>query len=140
MGFDFVVIGATGQQGRICSRDLLESKHSVLLCGRDKERVRHMLKRFRKAKFEYLDLRKTDVTKRVIRKSGSSVVINCAEGDWNLDVLKVCSSMGVNSIDLGSEIPMTKEQLGMNDLLKKKGIAQRPANSKRIQRKRRLVG
>lgn len=36
MNFDFVVLGATGMQGRIVVRDLLEKGYSVLLCGRDK--------------------------------------------------------------------------------------------------------
>ena len=43
--FDFVVLGATGMQGRIVTKDLLESGYSVLLCGRDKKRVEKILKK-----------------------------------------------------------------------------------------------
>ena len=32
MKFDFVVLGAAGQQGRIVSKDLLQGKYSILLC------------------------------------------------------------------------------------------------------------
>lgn len=36
MAFDFIVLGATGMQGRIVSRDLLETGYSVFLCGWEK--------------------------------------------------------------------------------------------------------
>ena len=118
MRFDFVVIGATGQQGRIVSRDLLEDGYSVLLCGRDESRAADLL-RHKKAAFEYLDLRDSKNTYNVIKKSGSKVVVNCAEGDWNIECLKACIKARVHSIDLGSKIETTKEQLDYDPILKK---------------------
>ena len=51
MKFDFVVVGATGLQGKIASKDLLEKGYSVLLCGRDKTRVKHLLEDYKKVDF-----------------------------------------------------------------------------------------
>ncbi|MEK6829700.1 MAG: saccharopine dehydrogenase C-terminal domain-containing protein [Nanoarchaeota archaeon] len=121
MKFDFAVVGATGMQGRIVTKDLLTNGYSVLLCGRDRSRVRDLL-RNKKTSFAYLDLTDEDAAKKVIRNSGAKVVINCAEGNWNFEALKMFIDIGVNSIDLGSDIPILKKQLAMNNELKKKGL------------------
>ena len=122
MKYDFIVLGATGQQGRISSIDLLKNGYSVLLCGRNKERVEHILNNFKKTDFVYLDLRNYKDIVKTIKQSGARILLNCAEGDWNLQVLKACVETKINSIDLGSEIWMTKKQLEMDNLLKKVGI------------------
>ena len=123
MKFDFVVIGATGMQGRIVTRDLLESGYSVLLCGRDEKRVQHLLnKHKKKTAFEYVDLSDIENTVKVIKNSGAKVLINAAEGDWNLNSLLACIKTGVHSVDLGSDIPMLKKQLALNKELKKEKI------------------
>lgn len=123
MNFDFIVLGATGMQGRIVVRDLLETGYSVLLCGRDKPRVSHFLKAYNKrTKFKYIEATKISTIINAIRYSKSNVVINCMEGDWNYEVFKVCAKLGVNCIDLGSEIPVTRKQFSLNSIMKKKNI------------------
>lgn len=122
MGYDFVVLGATGMQGKIVTKDLLKNGYSVLLCGRDQSRVMNLLKDFKKTGFECVDLRDIGRTARIIKKSGANVVVNCAEGDWNLNALKACIEAKVNSLDLGSDLKMTKEQLDLDSVLKKKEI------------------
>lgn len=122
MKYDFVVLGATGMQGRIVSKDLLENKNSVLMCGRDKSRVIHILKKYKKSDFATFDARHVDETAKLIEKSGAKVVVNCVEGDWNVHILKSCIKAGANVVDLGSDIPMTKEQLSLHNDLKKKGL------------------
>jgi len=119
MKFDFCVIGATGMQGKIVTRDLIESGYSVFMCGRDKSRIEHLLRKYgKKTSFAYLDLRDMKNAVKVIKKSGAKVVVNCAEGDWNINSLKACIEAGVHSIDLGSDIPMTRQQLALNKTLK----------------------
>ncbi len=121
MAFDFIVIGATGMQGKIVTKDLLSNGYSVLLCGRDKSRALHLLKN-KKTSFAYLDLTKKEEAKKVIRDSGAKVAINCAEGDWNFEALQMFSEVGIHSIDLGSDIPILKKQLSMSKQLQKKGL------------------
>jgi saccharopine dehydrogenase-like NADP-dependent oxidoreductase len=120
--FDFVVLGATGMQGRIVSRDLLENGYSVLMCGRDKSRIDPILKKHGKTSFQYLDIRDIKKAIKIIKKSGSNIAINCMEGDWNLNALKIFRDAGVHSIDLGSDIPILKKQLAMNSELKKNNL------------------
>src|SRR3989344_4023347 len=99
MAFDFVVLGATGMQGRIVVRDLLEEGYSVLLCGRDKKRVSHFLNEYKtKTKFKYIEASKISTISSAIKFSRSNVVINCIEGDWNYQIFKACASLGVNCI------------------------------------------
>jgi saccharopine dehydrogenase-like NADP-dependent oxidoreductase len=122
MKFDFVVLGATGMQGRITVRDLLENRFSVLLCGRDKSRVQHFLKKYKKTDFRYIEATKIQTIIDAIRFSQAKIVINCMEGDWNYKVFEVCSRLKVNCIDLGSEIPVTKKQFSLNQTFKKNKI------------------
>ena len=123
MKFDFCVLGATGMQGRIVTRDLLESGYSAMLCGRDEKRVQHLLNKHKsKTAFTYVELSDVDGTVKVIKNSGAKVVINAAEGDWNLNSLLACIKAGVHSIDLGSDIPMLKKQLALNNELKAKNL------------------
>jgi saccharopine dehydrogenase-like NADP-dependent oxidoreductase len=127
MAFDFIVLGATGMQGRIVSRDLLETGYSVMLCGHektgDKEIVSHLLNKYRKrTDFRYIEARRISTVTNAIRHSKANIVINCMEGDWNYEVFQVCARLGVNCIDLGSEIPVTKKQFALNNIMKKKNI------------------
>ena len=122
MVFDFVVLGATGMQGKIVSKDLLKNGYSVLMCGRDKSRVEHLLNEFDKCSFEYFEAEKIEDISKKLKKSGANVVVNCVEGDWDLNILKACIDANVSCIDLGSEIPMTKQQFALDGALKKKDI------------------
>lgn len=122
MSFDFVVLGATGMQGRIATRDLLENGYSVLLCGRDKSRIKNIIKRYKKTAFKFIEAKKINTIKDAIKFSKSDVVLNCMEGDWNYEVFKLCAKMGVNCIDLGSEISITKKQFSLDKKMKKKNI------------------
>lgn len=122
MKFDFVILGATGMQGRIVSRDLLENGYSILMCGRDKSRIEHLLKKYKKTRFRFVEAEKIPLIVDTIKYSKSNIVINCMEGDWNLNAFKSALQANANYIDLGSEIWMTKKQLGMSKLYKKKNL------------------
>lgn len=128
MSFDFIILGATGMQGRIVARDLLETGYSVFLCGwektEDKKIVSHLLNKYRKrTDFRYVEARRIKTVSDAIKKSGSDVVINCMEGDWNYEVFKACAAIGVNCIDLGSEIPVTRRQFSLDKIMKRKKIS-----------------
>lgn len=109
MTYDFVVVGATGQQGQIASRDLLESGYRVLMCGRRGDKLRSLL-RNRKAAFAHVDLRDVAGTARAIKRSGSRITLNCAELRWNLHAMKACIQARSHYLDLGGLHEMTVEQ------------------------------
>jgi len=118
MKYNFIVFGGTGQQGRICSRDLLESGYSVMLAGRNKEVVEDLL-RNKKAGFMKVDLRNSDNIAKAIIKSGADVVVNCAELVFNVAVMKACLKTNKSLTDLGGLQYITKEQFKLHNEFKK---------------------
>lgn len=121
MRYDFAVIGANGIQGRIVAKDLLESGHSVLLCANDDYKLGKLLKNER-AGFALIDLRKMKPVKRIIKKSGASIVVNCAITDFNMAVTEMCLSLGKSFLDMGSYEDVTYKQFALSDAFKKKKI------------------
>jgi len=121
MKYDFIVFGGTGQQGKICARDLLESGYSVVLAGRNKEAVKNLLKN-KKAGFIYVDLRNTDNIISAIKKSQAEVVVNCAELTYNVEIMKACLKTKRSCTDLGGLQKITLEQFKLDKDFKKAGI------------------
>lgn len=119
MSYDFIILGADGMQGRIVARDLLENGYSVFAADLYRLQIDPLIKKNKKqAFFTFVDLRDVDMTVNVIQKSGASVIVNCAEGDWNLNVYKAALQTKTHCIDLGSHVEATKEQLKMHPLFK----------------------
>ncbi|MGC8776213.1 MAG: saccharopine dehydrogenase family protein [Minisyncoccia bacterium] len=116
--YDFLILGADGMQGKITARYLLEKNYKVFLADLYKTTLNPILKNFKNSQFEFIDLRDIDQTVKLILKTKPSVVINCAEADWNLNVYKACLKTKTHCIDLGSSIEMTKKQLEMDDKFK----------------------
>ena len=123
--FDFVVLGADGLQGRIAAKDLLQSGYSVLLCGKSEKeikRIKHMFSNYKRIGIKCVDARDVECVRKCVKRSGADVVVNCVEGDWDLNVLQACAAAKVHSLDLGSEIEMTQKQLEMHENLKKNNL------------------
>ncbi len=121
MAYDFVVIGATGLQGRIVSRDLLEKGYRVLLCGRKQHKLEPLLRR-KQAVFNYLELKDNAHTAQTLRNADAQVVVNCAEGDYNLDVQRISLKTGSHYVDLGSDVGMTRKQFAMHKAFQRKKL------------------
>lgn len=122
MEYNFLVIGSSGMQGRIVVRDLLESGHKVYCADLYREGSEKNLSQNPGTPFEFVDLRKIEDCRNFIKKVSAKVVINCAEGDWNHDVYRICLKEGRRVIDLGSDIPITKVQILMNSDFHKAGL------------------
>lgn len=122
MKADFLVLGSSGMQGRIVSRDLLESGFKIFCADLYREGSEQNLGNFPGTKFEQVDLRDNEKLRSLVSHVQASVVVNCAEGDWNLDIFRACLDAGSNVIDLGSDVPMTKTQLAMNKKFKDKNL------------------
>lgn len=122
MRLDFLVIGSSGMQGRIVTRDLLNSGHKVGCADLYREGSEKNLSEYPGTYFAYLDLKDSEALRNFLGKVNARVVVNCAEGDWNLDVYKTCLDVNSHVIDLGSDIPMTKAQLALNTKFRKKDL------------------
>lgn len=123
MRYDFIVLGADGNQGRIVTRDLLERGYMVFAADIYKTKITAILKAYGKGrnKFAFVDLRNVEKTAAAIRRSGASIVVNCADMYQNLNVYKACVIAQTHCVDLGSWIELTKQQLGMNQQFKRIG-------------------
>jgi len=121
MKYDFIVFGGTGQQGRICSRDLLESGYRVMLAGRNKEAVKDLLKN-KETGFIKVDLRNNGNITDAIIKSGADVVVNCAELVFNVAIMKACLKTNKPLTDLGGLQYITKEQFKLHKEFKKSKV------------------
>ena len=121
MKYDFIIFGGTGQQGGICARDLIESGYSVLLVGRDKTRIKNLLKN-KKTGFIEVDLRNEDQIAKAIKSSNAEVVVNCAELIFNVAIMKACLKTKKSLTDLGGLQKITLEQFKLHDSFKKTGI------------------
>lgn len=119
MSYDFLVLGASGMQGRIVCRDLLESGHTVFMADLHPEKAQELSRRFSHSNVSEVDLREYSQILAMLYMAEPAVVINCAEGNWNLAVYRACLEYGAHVIDLGSDIPATKEQLELNETFRK---------------------
>ena len=120
--YDFVILGADGMQGSIVARDLLERGYAVFLADIVKLRIDWLMRKYPKqTTFQFIDLRDADRTIGLIHKSGAEVVINCAEGDWNLHVYRACIASGRHCVDLGSRFGVTADQFKLSREFKKIG-------------------
>lgn len=122
MKYDFLIIGASGMQGRIVARDLLESGYRVFCADLYREGSERNLAEFPGTHFGFVDLRNPESTKKLIADVDAAVVVNCAEGDWNLEVFRECLEGKRHVIDLGSDIPMTKAQIALTSQFEKAGL------------------
>lgn len=121
MPYDFTVIGATGAQGKIVSRDLLEKGYRVLLCGRRKDRIEPILQNHG-GTFRYLDLEDKHCLYDTLKKAQAAVTVNCAEADYNLDVERAALKTNSHYVDLGSDIPMTRQQFALHKRFENKNL------------------
>ncbi|MEK6831101.1 MAG: saccharopine dehydrogenase C-terminal domain-containing protein [Nanoarchaeota archaeon] len=118
---DFIIFGGTGQQGKICGKDLLESGYSIVLAGRDYSNIRDILKN-NKASFMKVDLRNYDEIEKAIKSSRAEVVVNCAELVFNIPIMKACIKTKKSCTDLGGLQKITIEQFKLYNDFKKKNI------------------
>lgn len=120
--YDFLIFGAGGMQGKIVIKDLLEKGYKLFISDVYQHHIDDLVDQFEVANYELLDLRDSKKTIALIKKVKPFLVINCAEGDWDVDVYKACLKNKVHVIDLGSEIPETKKQLAMDSAFRKQKL------------------
>ncbi|MGA2418127.1 MAG: saccharopine dehydrogenase C-terminal domain-containing protein [Candidatus Staskawiczbacteria bacterium] len=121
--YDFLIFGAGGMQGKIVIKDLLEKGYKIFISDIYQHHIDELKQKFSIADCQILDLRDTKEIVALIKKVKPFLVINCAEGDWNLSVYRACLKNKVHIIDLGSDDGvMTKKQLDMDSAFRKQKL------------------
>lgn len=119
--YDFLIFGASGMQGRIVTRDLIESGYSVFLSSKDTDGIEATCTRYG-VPGETADLNNELAILALVSRIHPRVIVNCAEGDWNMTVYRAALAVGAHVIDLGSTIPVTKEQFALHDAFAQKDL------------------
>lgn len=120
--YDFLIFGAGGMQGKIVIKDLLEKNYKIFISDVYQHHIDELKQKFGDFDYEILDLRDMKQAASLIKRVRPFLVVNCAEGDWNLAVYRACLKNKVHVIDLGSDIPMTKKQLAMDSSFRKQKL------------------
>ena len=119
---DFLVFGAAGIQGRIVVRDLVERGYRVFASDLFESDVERLCGRHRGLEGRALDLNQTEDLRSLVASVRPSVIINCAEMDWNLTVAHTALESGSHVVDLGSDIEMVAKQIAMHEAFAEKGL------------------
>lgn len=122
----FLVLGATGMQGKIATQWLKDRGHIVYESG-------HQVRTDRDLNYHRFDLSlcgdELNVNPEGVKQLTElfsrlepDVILNCAEGNWDLAVYQAALAAGCHVCDLGSEIPMTGQQLKMFAQFESQGV------------------
>jgi saccharopine dehydrogenase-like NADP-dependent oxidoreductase len=118
-----VVIGGAGAMGRVVVQDLSESPEvtEILVADFNESMVREIVEKFRDKRIIgcFADARRVEELTKVIQ--GYDVVINCAQHDFNLEVMQACLNADCHYNDLGGMWHITKKQLKLFDDFQKVG-------------------
>lgn len=121
MQIDFLVFGSTGMQGSIVVKDLVKNGYTVAASGKHVDKLAQLKLQLPSISTYAIDLQSPNLP-ALVSQIHPKVIVNCAEGDWNLSVFQAALAAGAHVIDLGSEIPMTKDQLELDAAFKLKNI------------------
>lgn len=119
---DFFIFGATGMQGNIVVRDLVEKGYRIFISSKHQPELNKLLSKYPPLKAKPVNLENLKETAKLIVDIHPSVIINCAEGDWNLNVYQAALEAGCHVIDLGSDIPVTRKQIAMHADFERKNL------------------
>jgi saccharopine dehydrogenase-like NADP-dependent oxidoreductase len=114
---DFVVLGGVGAIGRVAVRDLFEShpRNRILIADYNEAGAREYARSFRslRVKAVFADARNVKQIAKVLHHH--AVVINCAQHDFNLNVMRAALAANVHYVDLGGLFHWTRRQLKLDN-------------------------
>ena len=120
---NFVVLGGVGTIGRVVVRDLFEShpRNRILIADYNATGARTYARTFRSRRVHAVlaDARSSGQLAKVFR--GRSVVINCAQHDFNLNVMRAALAAKAHYVDLGGLFYWTRKQLKLNGRFQRAG-------------------
>jgi lysine 6-dehydrogenase len=109
------VLGA-GLMGRAVVYDLSSAREvrEIIVADFDRSRATEVAKKFGrgKARAVFADVRDENRLARLLR--GHSVVLNCTQYNWNLQVMRAALAADIHYMDLGGLYHMTKKQFTLD--------------------------
>ncbi|HTS17931.1 MAG TPA: saccharopine dehydrogenase NADP-binding domain-containing protein [Verrucomicrobiae bacterium] len=121
---NFVVLGGVGAIGRVVVRDLFEShpRNHIVVADYNAEAARCHARRFhsRRVTAVFADARQPKQLAGVFR--GNTVVINCTQHDFNLQVMQAALAAKLHYVDLGGLFYWTRRQLKLDPGFRRAGL------------------
>jgi lysine 6-dehydrogenase len=121
---DYVVLGGVGAIGRVVVRDLFESypRNRVLIADYNEAGAREYARSFksRRVRAAFADATKSGHLAKLLH--GHTVVINCTQHDFNLNVMQAALAAKVHYLDLGGLFSWTRKQLKLDRKFKRAGL------------------
>src|ERR1700734_1879096 len=109
------VLGA-GLMGRAVVYDLAGAREvrEIIVADFDRSRAQDVARKFGKGKAQavFADVRDEKHLAKLLH--GSSIVLNCTQYNWNLDVMRAAIAANIHYMDLGGLYHMTKKQFALD--------------------------
>jgi lysine 6-dehydrogenase len=110
------VLGGAGLMGRAVVWDLAGARdvREIVVADFDVSRAKQVARKFGrgKARAVFVDVR--DLKKLAGQMHGATVVLNCTQYNWNLEVMRAALAANVHYMDLGGLYHMTKKQFALD--------------------------
>ncbi len=117
-----LVLGGYGGMGSVAVKDLADSKvDEVIVAGRDIERAKAVADQYNNADAVEMDAQDKNLADK-IKSLNPDVIINAAQYQFNIPIMKAAIKARVHYIDLGGLFHITKKQLKLHDKAKKRGV------------------
>jgi saccharopine dehydrogenase-like NADP-dependent oxidoreductase len=124
MARKFVVLGGVGAIGRVVVRDLFEShrRNRILIADFNEAAARQYARSFRSRRVTagFADATQPPQLAKLLR--GHTVLINCTQHDFNLNVMQAALAAKVHYLDLGGLFSWTQKQLKLDRGFKRAGL------------------
>ena len=117
------MLGGTGNIGRWVVRDLFDfSDCEIVVAGRDITEAKKYVRSFHSQRVKSVAVNVSNISQTARVLNGADVVVNGVLYYYNLHVMRACLKAGVHYVDLGGLFHMTRKQLKLHSMFKKKGL------------------
>jgi saccharopine dehydrogenase-like NADP-dependent oxidoreductase len=123
MAYDFLVLGADGQIGVLCSRYLLAHGYTVMTADVYRDTITRETREFGdRTIFRYCDHRYTTDIADTIRSANGAVVLDCADDYYADNVFDACLLTSAHHIDFGGDLSGTRRRVARGAQFRAAGL------------------
>lgn len=120
----FAVIGGAGAMGRITVRDLVETspeKAQIVIADYDYQKAKELADSFKRKNITAVKVDVNDKDNTVKVLSGTDIIINCVQYNYNLTLMEIALELKCHYTDLGGLFHMTRKQIELKERFKEIG-------------------
>lgn len=120
----YLVMWWTGTIGCAVVQDLFKTSHKsrILVAGKDFAEAKRLSAGYRSKRVQAVRINIDNTQDAVKKLKGATVVINCVQYYFNVQIMKLCLEAGVHYVDLGGLFHETRKQLKLSTQFKHKNL------------------